>query len=257
MGTRNDSKIVTSACSWLFSGAALTVPLVITILVLGVVVDFLLNVVSPVVTVVRIVPGINPLVEGLLVQIVSLVSLVGLMIAVGAVADLTEDNYAPRFHSAVESIPLVGDVYRSFRRMGDIFVESDVGTFQDVKLVEFPHTGAYSIAFVTADTPEKIQAAAGEIEMQTLFVPLAPNPAMGGFLVNFAAEQIHDVDITVEEAVQSIVTSGVSIEVADRDRDRPLSMDELGEMALDPTDDDFDGVDIDDSPAGVDDDTDR
>jgi uncharacterized membrane protein len=257
MGTRNDSKIVTSACSWLFSGAALTVPLVITILVLGVVVDFLLNVVSPVVTVVRIVPGINPLVEGLLVQIVSLVSLVGLMIAVGAVADLTEDNYAPRFHSAVESIPLVGDVYRSFRRMGDIFVESDVGTFQDVKLVEFPHTGAYSIAFVTADTPEKIQAAAGEIEMQTLFVPLAPNPAMGGFLVNFAAEQIHDVDITVEEAVQSIVTSGVSIEVADRDRDRPLSMDELGEMAMDPTDDDFDGVDIDDSPAGVDDDTDR
>lgn len=257
MGTRQNSKVVKSAWNWLLSGAALTVPLVITILVLGVVVNFLLNIVSPVVTLVRIVPGINPLVEGFLVQIVSLVSLVGLVIAVGAAADLTEDSYAPKFHSAVESLPVIGDVYRSFRRMSDVFVESDVGTFQDVKLVEFPHTGAYSIAFVTADTPERIQAAAGEIRMQTLFVPLAPNPAMGGFLVNFATEQVHDIDITVEEAVQSIVTSGVSIEVADHDRDRPLSMDELSDMAMDPINDDFDGADVDDGRSDGDDDTDR
>jgi uncharacterized membrane protein len=226
---------------WLLSGAALTVPLVITILVLGVVVNFLFDVVSPVVTLVQIVPGITPVVEGFLIQLTSLVSLIGLVIAIGAVADLTEDNYAPKFHSAVEAVPVVGDVYRSFRRMSDVFVESDVETFRDVKLVEFPHEGAYSIAFVTADTPGKIQAAAGEMEMQTLFVPLAPNPVMGGFLVNFTAEQIHEVDLTVEEAVQSIVTSGVSVEVADRDRDRPMSMDELSDMTMDPINDEFDG----------------
>ena len=181
MGTPHDgSGLTRTAWNWLFSGIALAIPVVITILVLGIVTNFLLNVVSPVVTLVRIVPGIDPVVEGLLVQVVSLVSLVGLVIAIGAVADLTEDSYAPRFHAAVESLPVVGDVYRSFRRMSDVFVESEVETFQEVKLVEFPHDGAYSIAFVTADTPETIQAAAGEIEMQTLFVPLAPNPAMGG-----------------------------------------------------------------------------
>ncbi|MFC6974278.1 DUF502 domain-containing protein [Halomicroarcula sp. GCM10025709] len=226
---------------WLLSGAALTIPLVITILVLGVVVNFLFNVVSPVVTLVEIIPGVTPVVEGFLIQLTSLLSLLGLVIAIGAVADLTEDNYAPTFHSAVEAVPVAGDVYRSFRRMSDVFVESDIETFRDVKLVEFPHEGAYSIAFVTADTPGKIQAAAGEIEMQTLFVPLAPNPVMGGFLVNFTAEQIHEVDLTVEEAVQSIVTSGVSVEVADRDRDRPMSMDELSDMTMDPINDAFDG----------------
>lgn len=226
--------------SWLLNGAALTIPLVITILALGVVVDFLLNLVSPVVTLVQIIPGITPVVEGLLIQVASLVSLISLVIVVGAVAEKTETSYAPTFHSAVEAVPVAGDVYRGFRRMSDVFVESDVETFQDVKLVEFPHDGAYSIAFVTANTPGKIQVAAGEIEMQTLFVPLAPNPVMGGFLVNFSAEQIHEVDLTVEEAVHSIVTSGVSVEMADRDRERPMSMDELSDMTMDPINNEFD-----------------
>jgi len=250
---RGNGGITKTAWSWLFNGIALTIPLVITVLVLGIVVNFLLNIVSPVVTVVQVVSGIDPVVEGLLVQTVSLVSLIGLVIAVGAVADLTEDTYAPRFHAVVETLPIVGDIYRSFRRMSDVFVESDVETFQEVKLVEFPHDGTYSIAFVTADTPDTIQAAAGEIEMQTLFVPLAPNPAMGGFLVNVAADQTYDVDITVEEAVQSVVTSGASIEVADRDRDRPMSMDELSDITMDPINDEFDGVDATDRRRGSDD----
>ena len=46
--------------------------------------------------------------------------------------------------------------------------------------------------------------------------------------------------------MQSILTSGASIEVADRDRDRPMSMDELSDMTMDPINEAFDGVDIDD-----------
>ncbi len=218
---------------WLLDGAALTVPLVVTILVLGFVVNFLLNVVSPVVTLVEVAPGISPVVEGVLVQVVSLASILTLVVAVGATADLTEANHAGKFHSAVETLPGVGEVYRGFRRMSDVFVESDVEQFQDVKLVEFPQEGAYSLAFVTADTPEVIQSAAGELEMQTLFVPMAPNPVMGGFLVNFTADRIHDIDLTVEDAVQAIVTSGVSVEAIGEEGDRPMSMDALGDMAAD------------------------
>jgi uncharacterized membrane protein len=210
---------------------------VITILVLGVVLNFLLNVVSPVVTLVRIVPGVAPVVEGLLIQLTTLVSLLALIVAVGAVADVTERSYAPTVHATIERVPGVGELYRTFRQMGDMLTDSDARTFREVKLVEFPHEGAYSLAFVTADTPEGIKTSAGELKMQTLFVPLAPNPMMGGFLVNFAADQISDVDMSVEEAIQSIVTSGASIEVADRDRDRPITMDELGDLAMDPTDD--------------------
>lgn len=230
---RTDSALGTLR-DWLLNGAALTVPMVVTVLVLGFVVNFLLNVVSPVVTLVRLVPGMSPVIEGLVVQVASLVSILALVLAVGAVANLTESTYAPKFHATVEGLPGIGQLYRSFRRMSDVFVESDSENFQEVKLVEFPQDGAYSLAFVTAETPEKVQSAAGELQMQTLFVPLAPNPVMGGFLVNFAADRIYEVDLTVEEAIESIVTSGVSTGAADRDGDRPMSMDSLSEMTMDP-----------------------
>jgi hypothetical protein len=51
--------------------------------------------------------------------------------------------------------------------------------------------------------------------------------------------------MTVEEAIQALVTSGVSVEVAGRDRDRPMSMDELGGMNMDPVDEAFDADDPD------------
>lgn len=224
---------------WLLNGAALTVPMVVTIIVLGFVVNFLLNLVAPVVTLVELVPGLSPVVEGLAIQIGSLLAILVVVLGVGAVATSTESSYAPRFHATVEGLPGIGSIYRSFRRMSDVFVEGDAENFQEVKLVEFPQDGAYSLAFVTAETPETVQSAAGELQMQTLFVPLAPNPVMGGFLVNFAADRIYDVDLTVEEAIESIVTSGVSSGAADRESDRAMSMDTLSEMTMDPSEDGF------------------
>lgn len=227
---------------WLITGTALLVPLVITVLVLVLVVDFLSGLLQPAVTVVELAPGISPVVEGAVVQLLAVAALVGVVIAVGAVAEFTERSRAKTFHTAIEGIPGVGALYRSFRRMTDVFVESDTDAFQEVKLVEFPTDGSYSLAFVTADTPETIQAAAGEIEMQTLFVPLAPNPVMGGFLVNFAPERVHEVDMTVEEALQSIVTSGVSVETAGKSpaRDRAMAAGAVRDMQMDPVDESFD-----------------
>lgn len=247
-----DRTAIDTLRSWLLTGLALTVPLVVTLVVLGIALDFLLDLVSPAVTLIRVVPGISPVVEGLLVRAVGVVVLAGFVVTLGAVADATEADRAETFHAAIERIPGIGDLYRSFRRMSDVVVDSDTETFQEVKLVEFPNRGSYSLAFVTAETPGVIQEAAGELEMQTLFVPLAPNPVMGGFLVHVAAERIHEVDITVEEAVETIVTTGISIDAAGRDRDRPLSMDELAKMGVDPQ-----GVDVDLGGGGRGDDTER
>jgi len=46
--------------------------------------------------------------------------------------------------------------------------------------------------------------------MVTLFMPMAPNPVMGGHAVHVPTSRVHDVDMTVEEGVHSIVTSGVA-----------------------------------------------
>ncbi|MFC6733163.1 MULTISPECIES: DUF502 domain-containing protein [unclassified Haladaptatus] len=192
------------------SGAALTIPLIITFIVLGFVIRFVSDILAPFVMVANMVWTIN--MPGYLVQATAIVATVMLIFIVGIISEGTSGQHmADRFHTLVEAIPGVGGVYHSFRRMSDVLIESDTQSFQEVKIVEFPHEGAYTIGFLTADTPEEIETAAGHSDMQTLFLPLAPNPVMGGFLVHLPADKVHDVDMTVEEGVRAIVTSGVAV----------------------------------------------
>ncbi|KPN32026.1 hypothetical protein SY89_02783 [Halolamina pelagica] len=118
-------------------------------------------------------------------------------------------NYFDYF---ISQIPAVGGVYESFRQMSDVMLESDTQSFREVKLVEFPHEGAYTLGFVTTETPDTLAEPAGHPEMLTLFLPLAPNPVMGGHLVHMPADRVMDVDMTVEEGIRAIVTSGVAVE---------------------------------------------
>jgi uncharacterized membrane protein len=101
-------------------------------------------------------------------------------------------------------------------QLSEIIVESDTDNFQEVVLVEYPAEGSYSIAFKTAEPPEVIaQATAGE-DMITVFMPMGPNPVMGGFVLYIAEDRVHDVDLSVEEGITSVVSFGVAIEDDER-----------------------------------------
>jgi uncharacterized membrane protein len=41
---------------------------------------------------------------------------------------------------------------------------------------------------------------------------MAPNPVVGMFLVHAPADRGHDVDLTVEESMQTSTTSGVAVD---------------------------------------------
>jgi hypothetical protein len=94
--------------------------------------------------------------------------------------------------------------------MSGLLLDSDTDSFQEVKLVEFPVEGSYAFAFLTADTPPVVEEATGHEGMVTLFVPMAPNPVMGGYVLHVSPDRVVDVDLTVEEGIQAIVTSGVA-----------------------------------------------
>jgi hypothetical protein len=63
--------------------------------------------------------------------------------------------------------------------------------------------------------------------MKTLFLPLAPNPVMGGHLVHLPEDRVIDVEMTVEEGIRTVVTSGVAISDADGDGRSGLSEEQL------------------------------
>ncbi|PSP90635.1 hypothetical protein BRC90_01545 [Halobacteriales archaeon QS_4_69_34] len=194
----------------LITGAALAVPLVVTLIVVTFALNFFAGLLEPVVVVADAL-GLSEFGSAVFIQLATVLALVATVALVGFVAEHTVDRQiADRFHSVFETVPVVGAVYRSFRRMGDVLAESDTESFQEVKIVEYPAEGSYTVGFLTADTPPAIRESAGHETMWTLFVPMAPNPVMGGFVVYLPDERVHDVAMTVEEGIRAVVTSGVA-----------------------------------------------
>lgn len=174
--------------------------------------------------------GIYSDVVDFLTEIVALLFLAVTIVTIGLVA---RHRFGERlidfFDYAIGSVPAVGTIYQSFRRMGDVMLESSVENFRDVVLVEFPKEDVYVLGFVTNDAPLPIEQGAEVEGMTTLFLPLAPNPVMGGFLTYVPDDRIHDVDLPVEDAVRTIVTSGIATEAPDGTY-RTLSDEELAEL---------------------------
>jgi len=144
-------------------------------------------------------------------ELIALAILLAIILIVGSVG---HNRYGGRLieviDMAVASIPGVGTVYKSFRRMGDVMLTSEDENFQDVKLVQCLDEDMYVIAFQTSAAPVAVEDATEHDDMMTLFVPMAPNPVTGGFLTYVPTDRVYDVDMTIEDGVKSILTSGVA-----------------------------------------------
>lgn len=205
------------------TGVTVVVPLLITLYVVVVLLKFVRNILLPLLS---YVPVESVLVLGsITVSGISLLILTVGFIAHSPFGERAIDN----FDYAISQIPGLGTVYRSFRRMGDAMVESDEDHFRDVKLLEFPTDDTYTFAFVTAETPDEITSAVGDREMTTVFLPMAPNPVMGGFVVNVPTDDLVDIDVSLEVAFRAIVTSGVGLDEMDSDTGG-LSEDQLRKL---------------------------
>ncbi|MFB6139752.1 MAG: DUF502 domain-containing protein [Halosimplex sp.] len=193
------------------TGAALTIPLLITVIVLAFVVNFVLRAISPVVAVLSSQFGIGANLSPLVMKLLAIVTLIALVFVVGLVAEARSgDGFERVFDTLMARIPGIGSVYTSFNEMTELLLSNDAESFREVKLVEFPREGSYSLAFVTAESPPTIAETTDHDDVTTLFMPLAPNPVMGGYVIHVSTERVYDVDLTVEEGIRSIVTSGVA-----------------------------------------------
>jgi len=222
------------------SGAALTIPILITVMILAFVVNFILQAISPVVDVFSRRYGIGANLTQLQLEVLAVLTLVVLIFAIGLVAEARSGNGFERvFDTLMARIPGVGSVYTSFNEMTELLLSNDADSFREVKLVEFPREGSYSLAFVTADAPPTIGDTTGHDDVTTLFMPLAPNPVMGGYVIHVSADRVYDVDLTVEEGIRSIVTSGVA--TGERGDDDPpdelVDLETIREQARDGVDD--------------------
>lgn len=194
----------------LVKGVAILLPLVVTLFVVSFVLGFVFEQIAPLV---GAVVGTGVTDSEALVTTITLALFLGIVLAIGFTAEFTPGDHHlnDQFDEFMASIPGIGSVYTSFNEMTELLLDSDTDSFQDVKLVEYPGEDSYVVAFKTAETPEVIARDTGNDDMITLFMPMAPNPVMGGFVIHVSRERVVDVDLTVEEGIRSIVTSGVAI----------------------------------------------
>ncbi|SMO45568.1 DUF502 domain-containing protein [Halorubrum cibi] len=204
------------------TGVAVIVPLVITLVVLTIafnaVYDYLdafssaLVLVFPEFTL----PVVGRVGRELLIEVATPVVFVASIVLIGLAVESTRygEIAVDYVDVAMERVPGIGSVYEGFRQMSDVMLESDGGNFREVVLVEFPTEGTYTLAFVTSETPEAVADPSDGEAMRTLFMPMAPNPVMGGHVVFVPESRIVDVDLTVEQGIRALVTSGVALEDA-------------------------------------------
>lgn len=196
------------------TGIALTIPLIVTLLVIGFVLRTVTGAVRPVVQGMNFLFGSGQ-VPDFVLEIFTLVMLFWFFLAVGFIADRQsggESRLASLFDETMSNIPGLGSVYTGVQQMTEVVLSTDSESFRAVKLVEFPSMGVYMLCFVTATPPRSITETTGTSDMQTVFVPMAPNPVMGGFLTYVPADRIHDIDMSVEQGMRAIMTSGVAID---------------------------------------------
>ncbi|WP_193222396.1 DUF502 domain-containing protein [Halosegnis rubeus] len=212
------------------TGIATVVPLIVTALIVNFGVGYIDSALQPLVDGLRSSPfGPNEFTDGQ-IKVLAVVVFVCFIFLLGLVAEFSKrgTKFGAYFDDFMSRIPGLGSVYTSFNEMSEIMLDSDTDSFQEIVLVEYPGEGSYTVAFKTAETPSVIERDTGHEDMVTLFMPMAPNPVMGGFVIHVSRDRVVDVDITVEQGLRSIVTSGVALTDSDDGPDlRGLSPDEM------------------------------
>lgn len=111
------------------------------------------------------------------------------------------------WESILGRIPFVKSIYSSVKQVSDTLLSDSGNAFRKALLVQFPHQGSWTIAFLTG-TPAPSVARHFTEEHVSVYVPTTPNPTSGYFLM-LPRSQVRDLDMSVEEALKYVVSMGV------------------------------------------------
>ncbi|MBC8870972.1 MAG: DUF502 domain-containing protein [Planctomycetes bacterium] len=113
------------------------------------------------------------------------------------------------FENLIQRVPIIRNVYSAVKQVTDfVFTERDI-EFNRVVAVEYPRKGVWSIGFVTGESMLDIRSSANEPVLSVL-MPTSPMPATG-FTITVRKSETIDLDITVDQAIQFVVSCGVVV----------------------------------------------
>jgi len=104
-------------------------------------------------------------------------------------------------------IPVVNSIYNGVKQVSDTLLSSSGMAFRQPLLVQYPHQGSWTIAFLTGEPGgDVVNHLKGE--HVSVYVPTTPNPTSGFFLM-FPKSQVIELNMDVDEALKYIISMGV------------------------------------------------
>ena len=143
-----------------------------------------------------------------------LLSLIVVLLTGLLAANIIGQRLVRVWESLLARIPVVKSIYNSVKQVSDTLLSSSGQAFRKALLVQYPHEGSWTIAFLTG-------APGGDVanhlrgEYVSVYVPTTPNPTSGFFLMMRRADVI-ELDMSVDAALKYVVSMGVAPPPANR-----------------------------------------
>ena len=111
------------------------------------------------------------------------------------------------WNDVLARIPVVNSIYSSVKQISDTVFSSSGQAFRKALLVEWPHPGMWTIAFLTG-TPGGDVARRVPADCISVYVPTTPNPT-GGYFVIVPRSAVIELEMSVDQALKYIISMGV------------------------------------------------
>jgi uncharacterized membrane protein len=138
-----------------------------------------------------------------------------------------------QFERVIHSLPLVRSVYSSVKQVTDFMFNEREIEYTRVVAIEYPRKGIWSLGMVTGESMLDIQSAANE-PVLSILIPTSPMP-FTGYTMTVKRSETVDLNITIEQAFQFIVSCGVVVppqQIAQALSDRKAGHDPIPPLGL-------------------------
>lgn len=137
-----------------------------------------------------------------------IITLVTLFISGMIAANVIGNRLLKFWDNILKRIPFFNTIYSSVKQVSDTLLASNGQAFRKALLIQYPHTGVRTIAFLTGAPGGELLHKLGDEEFVSVYVPTTPNPTSGFFLMVPKKDTI-ELEMSVDEALKYIISMGV------------------------------------------------
>jgi len=187
---------------YLIAGLLVWLPIVVTVLILKFLIDvvdrsllLLPAMLQPEVLIGFSIPGLGFLLSGAVLLVTGMV-----------VTNLLGRNMVKVWESLLARIPVVRAIYSASKQLTETLFSGTGKSFRKVVMVRYPHSGTWTLAFLTGDGMAEANRKTGR-DLVNIFVPTTPNPTSGFFLM-VPREDMIELDMPVDVGIKLILSAG-------------------------------------------------